>query len=547
MKHAYLWPVLIMFSVFVVSGQSDVAAPSIDLPRLDLLAHFAVFGALATSIIRLPAVYSRGWKGAVFAVLVTSVFGGLDEWRQSFTPGRFMAFDDWVADTLGALAAVLLYTRCPLWRKVLETPLSTGSAKRPGPVSGSRVFGMSPERGRWMYVGLGLLSLLCMGTAYSWSIFRGPLQEHFGISSTQSLLPFTVFLVMYALLMPVAGVWMERLGPGKTMAVGGGMLCAGYLLAGFAANPLWLVVSYGGLAGAGVGVAYGVPLAVSTRWFPDKKGLALGITVIGFGLSPLVTAPIANVLIETSGVMSAFRWLGLAFGGLVCGVAALTRFPPAGWIPRGVPESNDRGGAVSVTALTPVWKLQGFLPLWICFAIGTYVGLSVIGISSAVALEVAGMAPARAAGLVSLFAVFNGAGRPLFGWLTDRLRPARAAILAFFFILSACLLLFFAGEGRPWVYVVCFCVLWMCLGGWLAIAPTATALLFPAAGYAKIYGFLFTAYGVGALLGTMTAGRARDMLGSYRFAFVPMAALALVGMAVAWLGLGKPGAVKPRG
>lgn len=121
MNRAHLWPVLIVGTVFVVSGQSEVATPSIDLPRLDLLAHFAVFGALATSIIRIPAVYNRGWKGAVFAVLATSAYGGLDEWRQSFTPGRFMQFDDWIADTLGAITAVLLYTRCALWRRVLET------------------------------------------------------------------------------------------------------------------------------------------------------------------------------------------------------------------------------------------------------------------------------------------------------------------------------------------------------------------------------------------------------------------------------------------
>lgn len=399
------------------------------------------------------------------------------------------------------------------------------------------VFGLAPARGRWIYVALGLLSLLCMGTAYSWSIFRGPLQDHFEILSTQSLMPFTVFLVMYALFMPVAGMWMERLGPGKTMAVGGAMVGCGYLLSGFAGSPFWLVVFYGCLAGAGVGVAYGVPLAVSTRWFPDQKGVALGVTVIGFGLSPLVTAPLAKALIDTLGVMPAFRWLGLAFGVLILGVASVLRFPPPGWMPPGIPESEDTGGAVSLTDLPPVWKLKGFLPLWLCFAIGTYVGLSVIGISSAVAREVAGMDPARAAGLVSLFAVFNGAGRPLFGWLTDRLRPGRAAMIAFALILAACLLVFFAGEGRPWVYVLSFCALWMCLGGWLAIAPTATASLFPVAGYAKIYGFLFTAYGVGALLGTMTAGRIRDLLGSYRFAFVPMAVLAVAGIAVAAVGL----------
>ena len=123
MKRDHLWPVLIVVTLFVVSGQSEVAAPSGFDFSIDKIGHFGVFGALATSLIRLPVFQKQGPRGAWAVILLVSAYGGLDEWRQSFTPGRFMEFGDWVADTLGALTAVALYKGCPLWRKLLETPI----------------------------------------------------------------------------------------------------------------------------------------------------------------------------------------------------------------------------------------------------------------------------------------------------------------------------------------------------------------------------------------------------------------------------------------
>lgn len=123
MTRNHLWPFLIVLTVFVVSGQSEVAVPSGFTFSIDKMAHFAVFGALATSLIRLPYFQKRGWRGSLEVILLVSVYGGLDELRQSFTPGRYMEVDDWIADTLGAITAVLFYQGWPVWRQTLETPI----------------------------------------------------------------------------------------------------------------------------------------------------------------------------------------------------------------------------------------------------------------------------------------------------------------------------------------------------------------------------------------------------------------------------------------
>lgn len=119
-KRDLFWPLLIVGTLFLISGQSEVATPDFSF-NIDKIAHFAVFGALATSMIRMDFFRKQGWKGALQVCLMVSLFGGLDEWRQSFTPGRLMEFDDWLADSLGAMVAVMLYQGWPRYRKRLET------------------------------------------------------------------------------------------------------------------------------------------------------------------------------------------------------------------------------------------------------------------------------------------------------------------------------------------------------------------------------------------------------------------------------------------
>jgi len=410
----------------------------------------------------------------------------------------------------------------------------------------TKVFGMAPEQGRWLYIPLGLIVLLCLGTVYSWSIFRKPLQEAFkigatSITATESLLPFTVLLVVFATLMPVTGFFIDKYGCRTVTAIGGLITGLGYILSSFASDISTLVFTYGIIAGAGVGIAYGVPLAVTARWFPDKKGLAVGLTVIGFGLSPLVTAPIAKSLIESYQVSQTFLILGIAFTIITLLISATLTFPPTGWKPAGWEPSQSVKTATNDDV--PMLQTPSFYGLWICYTIGTFVGLSAIGISSPVAQEIIKMDAGTAAATVSLFAVFNGLGRPLFGWVADRYKPKNAAIINYVLILIASILMGSAGEGNVATYLGAFCLFWLSLGGWLAIAPTATLTLFNPTNYAKNYGIVFTAYGVGAFFGTLVAGQIRDIFGSYTPAFYVTAVLAIVGIICAWFLLKRSGKV----
>ncbi|BAY16965.1 major facilitator superfamily MFS_1 [Anabaenopsis circularis NIES-21] len=396
-----------------------------------------------------------------------------------------------------------------------------------------RLFGMPVEKGRWLLIPLGATVLLCLGTVYSWSIFRKPLEKLLNINATESLLPFTVLLIMFAVLMPITGFYINRFGSRMITAVGGVIMGLGYILSSLDGNLQLLTFTYGAIAGAGVGIVYGVPLAVIAKWFPDKKGLAVGLTVIGFGLSPLITAPLAKSLIDSYGVRQTFVILGITFTLIILAIATVLKTPPPDWKPAGWNPNIAVSGSTSLTNSETILQTPAFYGLWLCYTIGTFSGLAAIGISSPLAQEIIKLDATTAASTVSLFAVFNALGRLFFGWFTDRFSPKLAAIVSFTLVLIASLMMLKAGQGTVATYLVAFALFYFSFGGWLAIAPTTTLILFSAADYAKNYGLVFTAYGAGALGGTLLAGRIRDIFGSYTVFFYPTTALAILGIVLA--------------
>ncbi len=412
-------------------------------------------------------------------------------------------------------------------------PLCTGDARTAEAASGIG-FVAGSGRGRWLLVLFGCLINVCLGGIYAYSVFRNPVQSLLQVSSVESGLPFTVFLVCDSLLMFFGGRLIDHHGPRKVGIFGGLLMGAGWILSGLLPRvvpSIWtLVLTYGVIGGSGVGLTYGVPLAVTTRWFPDRKGLAVGLTLAGFGGSPFVTANVARPLIEANGPLYTFTLMGVVFLVIVTALSAMLQLPAA---------TRERPvGALSAPlrpSLAPR-QMVGTATFWglsLVYTIGCLAGLMAIGISSPMGTDVIRLEAATAASLVGVFALFNGAGRPLFGWLTDRISARWTAAISMLLICGASLLMRGAGSGMVIRYVGAFAVLWLCLGGWLSIGPTATATFFGVRNYARNYSYVYLGYGVAAIVSNLVAGKSLDLFGNYDVAFGITAALAAAGAAVA--------------
>ena len=408
-----------------------------------------------------------------------------------------------------------------------------------------KILGMNPEKGRWVLIILGMIINLCLGSIYSWSVFVGPLTTYFtktlgqSVTANEILLPFSVFLAFFAIAMPFTGKYIEKYGPRNITIIGGCLTGLGWLLSSFAGSVQWLYLFYGVIAGTGVGITYGVPVAVAARWFPDRRGLAVGLTLLGFGFSAVLTANIAGYLIGASGVMNTFRIFGIAFIILIVLLALPLKFPQAGWKPAGwAPPAPSPGHAVSCEfRREQMLRSSTFYGLWLCYFIGCLAGLMAIGIAKPVGTDV-GIETGLATMLVGVFAIFNGFGRPVFGALTDKLTPRNTAMVSFVLIAFASLLMWQIPTVP--VYILVFVILWGCLGGWLAIAPTACGSYFGTLDYPRCYGVLFLAYGAGGIAGPQLAGFIKTSSGSYLGVFPYVLALAVIGLVIAFTLLKPP-------
>lgn len=401
--------------------------------------------------------------------------------------------------------------------------------------------GMSRQTFRWVYVLTGNLLMMCLGTVYAWSVFRIPVEQTYGIGTTLSGLPYMVSLAFYALFMLISGKYLSRFSPRLVITAGAFLVSAGWIGSAYAPNIYMLTLTYGAVSGAGVGIAYGVPMAVVAKWFPDKKGLAVGLVLVGFGLSPLLTAPLARHLIEIYGGMQTFKLLGAAFGVIIPLLALTLSYPPEDWSPdqktkpdqRLTSEADPTQGRRLERQLeypsAVMIKTKSFKILYAAFLIGAMIGLMLIGMTGKVAVEWVGLSQGSAALLMSFFAVFNGLGRPAFGWLTDRFSFRRAAMFSFITIMMASLLMILTRGSSPTAFGLAFSIFWFNLGGWLAIAPASTLSLFGMLHYSQNYGVVFTAYGIGAVIGVFSSGLLVDWFGGYHTIFYLVFALAMIG------------------
>jgi MFS transporter, OFA family, oxalate/formate antiporter len=381
---------------------------------------------------------------------------------------------------------------------------------------------------RWWRVVGGLLMNLALGSLYAWSVFVAPLEKEFGWKRADTSAVFTWAVVVFAIAFIVAGRLQDKLGPFFISLTGCILLTVGFLLSARTTSLGYLIFAFGILVGIGNGFGYATPIPVMAKWFPDKRGLAVGLAVAGYGGGSAIFGPLANLwLIPTYGWRTTFVVLGVIFFAMTLLGALLLKNPPVGYRPPGWAPAPAAKAAATTYEFRPgeMLRTPAFYFMWVAYALGCAAGLMVISqlIPFAKSVGIPGAA-LPVIGLV-IGAAGNASGRILSGWMSDAM--GRLNVLRLMIGISAVSMpiLYLTGSNVAMLYVMVFIVYW-CYGTQLSVNASTTSDFWGTKNAGINYGLLFTSWGVAGFIGPRVGGKLFDKFGNYKAAFYTAAVLA---------------------
>ncbi len=380
-----------------------------------------------------------------------------------------------------------------------------------------------PGFSRWMVPPAALAVHLCIGQAYAFSVFNGPLTKVIGI--TQSAPDdwalttlgwiFSLAIVCLGLSAAFAGRWLEKVGPRRTMFTAACCFGAGFIVSavGVWAHQIWLLyLGYGLLGGIGLGLGYVSPVSTLIRWFPDRRGMATGMAIMGFGGAAMIAAPLSVSLMNhfksatSVGVAETFIVLGVVyFISMTIGSLAI-RIPPDGWKPAGwtAPVVENKLISRHHVHIDEALKTPQFYLIWAVLFFNVTAGIGVLGQASVMIQESfkGSITPSAAAGFVGLLSLFNMGGRFVWASLSDLI--GRKNTYYAFFLLGAVLYYLvpsFGAAGNIVLFVAAYVIILSMYGGGFATVPAYLADIFGTEFVGGIHGRLLTAWAAAGVAG----------------------------------------------
>jgi len=387
-----------------------------------------------------------------------------------------------------------------------------------------------PGFNRWLVPPAALAIHLSIGMAYGFSVFWLPLGRAIGIASPApedwkiSTLGwmYTLFFVFLGSSAALFGAWVEREGPRKAGAVAACCWGGGFMMSavGIHLHQIWLLwLGSGVLGGCGLGLGYISPVSTLIKWFPDRRGMATGLAIMGFGGGAMIGTPLADALMRqfatpaSVGVWQTFVVLGVIYFAAMMAGAFGYRLPPPGWTPRAArPLEREGFSRASSVPVSVAWKTRQFWLLWAVLCLNVSAGIGVLGVASPMIQEIfkGRVSASAAAGFAGLLSLFNIGGRIFWASLSDRL--GRKATYAVFFGLGMILYASAptAGASSLALFVAIFCVILTMYGGGFATIPAYLADLFGAGQVSAIHGRLLTAWSTAGVLGPVLVNYIRE-------------------------------------
>lgn len=385
----------------------------------------------------------------------------------------------------------------------------------------------------WLVTFAGTAALLALGVLYSWSVVRANIPAEWGWAESQKSMPYSVAVVVFSIMTLVGARLLPRLGPRLVVSIGGVLCGLGMILSSLSTSPWVYTLAFGILLGSGIGFVYASASPAALRWFPPSKaGLISGIVVAGFGMGSVWVAPLSRAMIASLGLQSTMLYLGIGMMVAVVGFAQFLQYPPDNFV-KTVASLKEAVAISNRVDYEPrqIFKTWQFYFLWITFALGSGAGLMVIGNLASIVAEQIGLIAVSAVA-VSVLAIGNGAGRILYGMLSDKIGRKAVLFIAFVFQAGLIMVLRLLVPSHSLTNIPVLLLLVALIGANyganLAVFPVITKDFYGPKNFAINYGIVYTAWGLGGFMISQLAGSFKDLFGTFDIAYLMAAGILVV-------------------
>ncbi len=385
---------------------------------------------------------------------------------------------------------------------------------------------------RYVVAVSGVVLHLMLGSTYAWSVFRNPIISETGWDISSVSFAFSLAIFCLGMSAAFMGHLVERFGPRIMGMISAILYGAGNVLTGLAieTQQLWLLyVAY--LGGIGLGSGYITPVSTIIKWFPDRRGLATGFAIMGFGFASLVTSPLAQSLMIRIGVGKTFYILGLVYFFVMMIASQFIKQPPQEKIT--ILTHDGKKNAMNSQIITGLKanvaiKSKTFYIIWLTLFINISCGLGLISAASPMAQDLAGYSAESAALLVGVLGIFNGFGRLLWASLSDYIGRPLTFIILFIvnFIMTSSLFLSFNAI----VFAIAMSILMTCYGAGFSLLPAYLSDIFGTKELATLHGYSLTAWAIAGLFGPLLLSKTYSWGNSYQLTLMVFGFLFLFGL-----------------
>lgn len=395
---------------------------------------------------------------------------------------------------------------------------------------------MEADRNRWLMALSAIAIHLSIGSVYAYSVYQNPLNESLGWNISDVTLAFTIAIFFLGMSAASLGFLVEKYGPRISAAIAAVLFGAGTMGAGLAVQleslPLF-IGSYGVLGGIGLGIGYISPVSTLVMWFPDRRGMATGMAVMGFGAGALITSPLAEWLMNAVSIPGAFYILGASYFVLMLAGASYMKKPPKDWMPKGYKkedlQTNQKGGDLAQLSAKEALRTMRFYLLWLVMFINISSGIMLLAVASNMTQTITGTSAALAATIVGVMGFFNGGGRIVWASLSDYL--GRTNTFTIFFLIQIVAFFLLPLTTNVVLLAILLFIIITCYGGGFACLPAYIGDLFGTKQLGAIHGFLLTAWALAGVAGPTAVSSIVSATGSYALSFYLFNILLVVALA----------------